>query len=96
MVAQPYMLAAPPSTEHRAVLTRVPPLYPVLARRMHVAGIVTVRAIVVPNGTVSEISVEAGHALLRQAALDAVRLWRFAADPSSSECIVSVEFELPH
>jgi len=82
LVAQPDMPAAPPSPAHRTVLTRVSPLYPVFARRMQVAGIVTILAIVLPNGTVSEISVEAGHALLRQAALDTVRLWRLAADPT--------------
>jgi TonB family protein len=95
LMAQPYTLAAPPSTPHRAILSRVAPLYPVLARRMRVAGNVTIRAVVLPNGAVSDIQVESGHALLRQAAGDAVRLWRFAADSNSSECIVSVVFELP-
>jgi TonB family protein len=96
LTAQPYTLAAPPSTPHRVVLSRVPPVYPELAKRMGVTGNVTIRAVVLPNGTVSEIEVESGHALLRRAAGDAVRLWRFAPDPASSECVVTVGFELPH
>jgi TonB family protein len=95
LIAQPYTLAAPPSTPHRTVLTRVPPVYPELARRMHVVGEVVIRVVILPNGTVSETHVESGHALLRQAAEDAVHHWRFASAPghNSSEYIVAVVFE---
>jgi TonB family protein len=96
VLAAPPAPSAPPATEHRAVITRVPPVYPELAKRMGVTGVVTLRAVVLPDGTVSETHVESGHALLRQSAEDAVRHWRFAPNPNSSDCIVSVGFELPH
>lgn len=95
MSAPHHAQAAPPAVPHRAVLIRVSPAYPELARRMHIFGAVTIRAVILPNGTVSETYVESGHALLRQAAADAVRQWRFAPAPDSSECIVAVGFELP-
>jgi TonB family protein len=96
LIATHPTLAAPPDEPHRAVIARVPPVYPEIAKRMGVTGTVTIRAVVLPNGTVSEIHTESGHPLLRAAAEEAVRHWRFAADPNSSDCIVAVAFELPH
>jgi TonB family protein len=96
LIAQPRMHAEPPVEAHRAIVTRVSPVYPELAKRMGVSGSVTIRVTVLPNGTVSETRIEAGHPLLRPAAEEAVRRWRFAADPNSSDCIVSVAFELAH
>lgn len=74
-------LAAPaelPPDSHRPVVVRVPPIYPELARRMHVGGNVVMIVEVRPDGTVSNTRVESGHVLLRQAAENAVRNWRFA------------------
>jgi len=96
LIAAESIFAAPPAEARRAVVVRVQPVYPELAKRMGISGIVTLRAIVLPDGTVSETHIENGHALLRQAAVEAVRHWRFTTDPSASECIVSVGFELPH
>jgi TonB family protein len=95
LIAPHTILAAPPVELHRAIILRVQPLYPELAKRMGVTGIVILRAVVLPNGTVSEIHIESGHPLLRQAAEEAVRRWRFATDANSSECIVSVAFVNP-
>ena len=81
---------------HRTVVLRVPPLYPEIARRMRLAGIVIVRATVQANGVVSETHVESGHPLLRAAAEDAVHHWRFAPDSGPSECVVSISFEYTH
>jgi TonB family protein len=96
LIAPHTMLAAPPAEAHRAVITRVAPVYPELAKRMGLSGRVLIRAVVLPNGTVSEVHIEAGHPLLRSAAGEAVLRWRFAVNASSSDCIVSVTFELPH
>jgi protein TonB len=53
------------------------PEYPPIARNMHVSGVVTVAITVTPQGTVSEAHAISGPILLRQAAVDAVRNWRF-------------------
>ena len=76
----------------RPILVRTPPTYPELARRMHVSGAVVVRIDIEPDGTVAETHVESGHALLRRAAEDAVRHWRFAPGPESSISLVTVSF----
>ena len=78
---------------HRPVLVRMPPEYPELARRMHVSGDVTLRVEIQPNGSVTEARAESGHALLRQAATDAVLHWRFAPAPESSVQIIAVSFK---
>lgn len=69
---------------HRNVLVRVPPAYPELARRMHISGNVVMLVDLRPNGTVSETHVASGHALLRHAAEEAVRKWRFAPGPATA------------
>lgn len=79
---------------HRAIVTRVPPVYPELARRMHVGGKVMLMVTVQANGTVSATKVESGHPLLAAAAEDAVRHWRFAPNSDASESEVEVNFNL--
>jgi TonB family protein len=77
---------------HRAVVTRVSPIYPELAHRMHVAGKVILLVTIQPDGTVSSTKVESGHALLVNAAEDAVRRWRFAPNAEASESQIEVNF----
>jgi len=75
----------------RAIVSRVPPAYPELARRMHVSGKVVLLVTVQPDGKVSATKVESGHALLAPAAQHAVSRWRFApaAEPTESEVDVN-------
>jgi TonB family protein len=77
---------------HRAIVSRVAPTYPELARRMHVAGKVVLLVTVKPDGTVSGTKAESGHALLIPAAEEAVRQWRFATGPESTESTIDVNF----
>jgi TonB family protein len=80
------------STVHRAVVSRIPPAYPELARRMHLTGKVVLLVTVQPDGKVSATKVESGHALLVPAAQDAVSRWRFSPNPEASELEVEVNF----
>jgi len=85
--------AAPdPVNEHRAIISRVPPVYPELARRMGVSGSVMVHVTILPNGTVSDTHVESGHKLLAPAAEQAVHQWRFATAPDSTVMNIEVVF----
>ena len=68
----------------RRVITRVEPVYPDLARRMKISGIVKVQLTIAANGTVKETAVIGGHPLLANAVIDAVRKWRFETRPQSS------------
>ena len=76
----------------RAIISRVSPTYPELARRMHVGGTVVLLVTIQPDGKVSATKVESGHALLVLAAQDAVSRWRFAPAPEASESEIDINF----
>src|SRR5437868_13919954 len=69
----------------RAIVSRVSPAYPELARRMHVSGTVVLLVTTQADGKVSGTKVESGHALLAPAAQDEVSRWRFAPGPEAYE-----------
>lgn len=60
-------------------LKNPPPLYPALSRRLGEQGRVMLRALVRADGTPAEVAIHrsSGSPRLDQAALDAVRRWRF-------------------
>ena len=59
------------------LINRVEPTYPALARQTHVSGSVVIEAIISEQGDVVEMKVVSGPPLLIQAALDAVRRWKY-------------------
>jgi len=79
----------------RRVKSKVLAVYPELARKMNITGTVKVEVVVAPNGTVKEAKVVGGHPVLANAALDAVRKWRFEPAAGESSGIVDFKFE-PH
>jgi TonB family protein len=78
--------------DDRAIKTRVAPVYPEIARRMKVAGVVRLEATVDPQGKVKEVKTVSGNHMLSVAAEDAVRQWRFAPAPEDSTVNVDVNF----
>jgi protein TonB len=68
-----------------------PPDYPRRARRLGLEGEVLVRTRVLPNGKCGELVLgqSSGYALLDQAALEAVRTWRFRPARHGDKEIVS-------
>lgn len=75
----------------RKVKTRVPPVYPDIARRMSITGVVRVVVVVTPSGSLKNTKVMGGHPLLVNAALDALKRWRF--EPAAEESTGVVEFK---
>jgi len=61
-----------------SAVSREIPLYPEIAKRSRVQGMVQVLVTIGEDGTVLEASMLKGHPLLRQAALDSARRWRFS------------------
>jgi periplasmic protein TonB len=53
------------------------PTYPPAARAKHVSGTVVVQVTITETGTVEHLSVKSGPAMLQQAALDAVKSYRY-------------------
>ncbi len=59
------------------LISQIKPIYPQLARQARISGTVRLQAVIAKDGTVQELQVLSGHPLLVQAALDAVRQWRY-------------------
>lgn len=74
----------------RKVKSKTAPVYPDLARRMSITGVVKVQITVATNGTVKNTKLVGGHPVLATAALDAVKKWRY--EPSNEETTGIVEF----
>ena len=53
------------------------PEYPALAKAARIQGVVLLNATIGKDGTIQDLRVITGHALLNQAALDAVRQWKY-------------------
>ena len=81
------------------VLHRVQPTYPPLARTARVQGSVILAAIIGKDGSIQNLHVISGHPLLTQAALDAVKQWRYRpyilnGEPVEVDTQVTVNFTL--
>ena len=81
------------------VIHRVQPMYPPLARTARVQGAVVLAAIIGKDGTIQNLHVLSGHPLLTQAALDAVKQWRYKpyilnGDPVEVDTQITVNFTL--
>lgn len=81
------------------VLHRVQPVYPPLARTARVQGSVILAAEIAKDGTIQNLHVISGHPLLTQAALDAVKQWRYRpyilnGEPVVVDTQVTVNFTL--
>ena len=81
------------------VIGRVAPEYPKIARRRHIEGVVRVVAMVNPEGVVESVQPVSGPEPLKEAALDAVKQWRFRplqrnGKPGYGTAVVDVRFAL--
>jgi TonB family protein len=77
----------------RKTKSKVSPVYPELARRMNITGVVRVQITVAANGSIKNTKLVGGHPVLANAALDAVKKWRFEAGPQESTGIVEFRFD---
>jgi TonB family protein len=77
----------------RKVKSKVSPAYPELARRMSISGVVKVQVVVAPNGSVKSTKVVGGHPLLVNAAVDAVKKWRFETASEETTGVVEFKFD---
>ncbi|HUX45378.1 MAG TPA: energy transducer TonB [Terracidiphilus sp.] len=75
------------------------PEYPALAKTIHVQGTVVLQATISKQGTIENLRVVSGPALLQQAALTAVKTWLYrpyllSGQPVEVETTVSVVFRM--
>jgi periplasmic protein TonB len=75
----------------RKVRARVLPEYPALAKQMNVTGKVKIETTIAADGHVLATRVVGGSPLLVNAALDALKKWRF--EPASKDTTEIIEFQ---
>ena len=77
----------------------VNPTYPPIAKAAHIQGTVVLSALISKQGTIEDLRVVSGPAMLRNAALEAVRTWRYKpyilnGQPVQVETQINVVFSL--
>ncbi len=82
------------STESsRKIVNKVAPVYPDLARKMAIRGVVRVEVVVAPNGSVKSVQIKGGHPVLAQAAQTAVSKWKWEPASHETTLVVEVKFD---
>jgi TonB family protein len=80
----------------RKVVTRVAPVYPEIARRSHLGGVVRLEVLVARDGKVKSAKPVGGSPVFIQAAIEAVQKWRFETGAADSIENVQIEFNPSH
>jgi TonB family protein len=83
---------AGPEEFSRKVKVKVPPVYPEVARRLSITGSVKVAVVVSPSGTVKSTKIIGGHPILVNAAVEALKKWRFETAQGESSGVVEIKF----
>ena len=81
------------------VTVSVPPNYPLLARQMKVQGAVSLQALISREGTIQELQILSGPAILAAAAREAVKQWHFkpylqGGQPVETQARITVNFTI--
>jgi len=81
------------------LISSVPPIYPALAKNQHVSGNVLIDALIDSTGHVTTMKVVSGPTLLQQAAMDALRQWKYQpalldGKPAPMHLTVTIQFRL--
>jgi protein TonB len=61
----------------KAATSKVPPVYPAMAKQLRLEGDVEVEAHITESGTVESVKPLTGNAVLMNAAVDAMKHWKF-------------------
>jgi TonB family protein len=82
------------------LIDKVDPVYPQMARIAHIQGDVVLQVTINRRGQIQRTRIVSGHPILVQAAMDAVKEWRYkpflvAGEPANVETTVRVKFRMP-
>lgn len=98
-VATPSRVRVSSGVTQGMVIRKVNPTYPQIAKTARVQGQVVLQAEISKDGSIENLRVLSGHPLLTQAALDAVKQWKYRpyilnGEPVPVETTVTVIFSL--
>jgi len=81
------------------LIQKTTPIYPPIAKAARVSGTVILQAEISKQGTITNLRVVSGPAMLQAAAIDAVKTWRYRPyllnnEPVEVETTINVIFSL--
>jgi TonB family protein len=81
------------------LIQQSPPVYPPVAKAARVSGTVELKATISQSGTIKDLRVVSGPAMLQRAAMDVVRTWRYKPftldnQPTEVQTTIEVVFSL--
>jgi TonB family protein len=83
------------SASERKVIARVEPTYPPTLERLYIGGVVRLQVDIAANGTVESAQVIGGNPILGQAAIAAVKQWKYTPAKTKTKTVERLEFD-PH
>lgn len=98
-VATPQRVRVSQGVSNGLLIKKVQPSYPPLARQARIQGQVVLHAEISKEGTIQNLQLISGHAMLAPAAIEAVKQWRYKpyllnGEPVAVETEVIVNFSL--
>jgi periplasmic protein TonB len=98
-VATPQRVRVSQGVSNGLLIKRVQPNYPPLAKQARIQGQVVLHAEISKEGTIQNLQLISGHAMLAPAAIEAVKQWRYKpyllnGEPVAVETEVIVNFSL--
>jgi TonB family protein len=90
MMAQEADLKVTNAEAMKAVTTKVQPDYPVIAKQLHLEGAVEVEAHINESGSVDSVKPVTGNAVLANAAVAAMKNWKFTPFTAGGKAVKAV------
>lgn len=79
----------------RKIKNRVQPVYPELARKLKLSGVAKVMVTIAPDGKVKDAKIVGGHPVFADAALNAVRKWKYEPGRYATIDLIEMRFSPP-
>jgi len=95
VVSVPLFSQSEEGASERKVITRVEPKYPPTLERLYIGGVVRLQVDIAANGTVESAQLIGGNPILGQAALAAVKQWKYTPAKTRTRTVERLEFD-PH
>ena len=98
-VATPTKLRISSGVAEGLLVNKVEPQYPSMAKIAHVQGDVVLQATISKNGQIENLRAVSGHPILIQAAMDAVKQWKYRpyalnGEPVEVDTTITVRFHM--
>jgi TonB family protein len=95
VMSAPLFSQSQESASERKVIARVEPRYPPMLERLYIGGVVRLQVDIAANGTVESAQVIGGNPILGQAAIAAVKQWKYTPAKTKTKTVERLEFD-PH